>query len=54
VVILIGLLGELFQRPAELSTPQIPAEQIAQDRVPKQRFVIAFIVGHEFLLVWFT
>jgi hypothetical protein len=37
-----------------VSPPQIPAEHIAQYRVPKQRFLIPFIVGHEFLLVLFT
>jgi hypothetical protein len=29
VVILIGLLGQLFQRWTEFSPPQIPAQQIA-------------------------
>jgi hypothetical protein len=47
-------LGELFQGRAQLSPPQSPAEQIAQNRVPEQRFLIPFIVGHEFLLVSFT
>jgi hypothetical protein len=48
---LIGLLRELLQRQTELAPPQIPAEQITQDGVPKQRFLIAFLLGHGFLLV---
>src|SRR6266705_607543 len=51
VMILIGLFGELFQLQAQLSPAQIPAEYITQNRMAKQRFVIPFLVGHEFLLV---
>jgi hypothetical protein len=48
------LLRQLLECRAEKSPPQSPAEHIAQDGVPKQRFLIPFIIGHEFLLVWFT
>jgi hypothetical protein len=47
-------LGQLFQRWTEFAPPQIPAQQIAQDRMPKQRFLIAFLVGHGFLSCRFT
>jgi hypothetical protein len=42
------------QRWTQFSPPQIPAEYIAQNRVAKQRFLIPFIVSHEFLLVFFN
>jgi hypothetical protein len=37
-----------------LSPVRVPAQDITQNRVAKQRFLIAFIIGHEFLLVLFT